>query len=71
MHLLPILTLLSLPLALASNASKWAKLAATSKDGLIKLDSAAYDEITAGPRDYSLSVVLTALPEDLKCEPCR
>lgn len=56
---------------LAGNVEKWRKLASESKDGLIKLDSASYDEMLAAPRNYSVSVVLTALPVQMNCAPCR
>lgn len=57
--------------ASAQGVEKWRKLASESKDGLIKLDSASYDEILASPRNYSVSVVLTALPVQMNCAPCR
>lgn len=72
--------LAALPLlASAANKSKFHDLAERSKDGIIKLDSALYEELlapeaTAGGgkgRDYAVAVVLTALPVEMQCEPCR
>jgi oligosaccharyltransferase complex subunit gamma len=57
--------------ALAANRSKWAQLAATSPDGIIKLDSESYDELLEEPRDYGVALVLTALPANFNCAPCR
>lgn len=37
----------------------------------MSLDAAGYDELTATPRDYSVSVVLTALGDAVKCGPCK
>ncbi|BGP70884.1 oligosaccharyltransferase complex subunit gamma [Rhodotorula toruloides] len=39
--------------------------------GLLSLDAASYDELTSSPRDYSVSVVLTALGAQYKCQPCQ
>ncbi|KAK1925155.1 hypothetical protein DB88DRAFT_488109 [Papiliotrema laurentii] len=67
-----LLPLLSLPLlAIASSAEHWATLASKSKDGVIKLDSQSYDDLLSADRDYSVSVVLTALPAQFKCQPCH
>lgn len=67
-----LLPLLSLPLlAIASSAEHWATLASKSKDGVIKLDSQSYDDLLSADRDYSVSVVLTALPAQFKCQPCQ
>jgi oligosaccharyltransferase complex subunit gamma len=44
-------------------------------DGVIKLDSAGYDKLVSSspssPRNYSVTVVLTALPSQYKCQPCQ
>ena len=37
----------------------------------MSLDAASYDELTAAPREYSVSVVLTALGDAVKCGPCK
>jgi oligosaccharyltransferase complex subunit gamma len=66
------LPLLSIPLTLAaSTTDHWSALAAKSKDGVIKLDSASYDDLLSSDRDYSVTVVLTALPANVKCQPCQ
>ncbi|WVR05412.1 hypothetical protein IAU60_002427 [Kwoniella sp. DSM 27419] len=73
MRLFPLFlsTLLAIPATLASDAAHWSALAAKSKDGVIKLDSASYDEILSNDREYSVAVVLTALPAQFKCQPCH
>ncbi|CAD6576916.1 MAG: oligosaccharyl transferase subunit ost3/OST6 [Tremellales sp. Tagirdzhanova-0007] len=65
------LTLFLLPLSLASTSSHWSTLASRSKTGVIKLDAESYEELLATDRDYSVSVVLTALPAQFKCQPCH
>ena len=55
----------------APAVSKRDKFRALSKQGIVQLDSALYDEITDGPRDYSVSVVLTAMAPQYKCAPCQ
>ncbi|KAL7414619.1 putative dolichyl-diphosphooligosaccharide-protein glycotransferase [Mrakia frigida] len=72
----PLLPLLLLVPSLASAAlsmkgQRLAAKAASSKDGILKLDSASYDELVGGDRDYSVSVVLTAMDPGFKCAPCR
>ena len=49
----------------------WSALASRSKDGIIKLDATSYDELVAGDREYSVTVVLTALGPQFKCQPCQ
>lgn len=39
--------------------------------GVVKLDDRLYEDIIAGPRNYSVSIVLTALNPQFKCMPCR
>ena len=58
-------------LVAASDREYWAQQATKSKNGIIKLDSRSYDEILAEDRDYSVVVVLTALPARFKCTPCQ
>lgn len=64
------LALAILPVALADK-SKWVDLASKSKNGIIKLDSAMYDELLASDREYSTLVLLTALAPQFKCQPCQ
>jgi oligosaccharyltransferase complex subunit gamma len=59
-----------LPAALADR-QKWVDLASKSKNGIIKLDSAMYDELLDSDRDYSALVLLTALAPQFKCQPCQ
>ena len=44
-------------------------------NGIITLDSASYERLISSshssPRNYSVSVVLTALPSQFKCQPCQ
>jgi oligosaccharyltransferase complex subunit gamma len=72
--------LAALPLfAHAANKSKFVDLANQSKDGIITLNSALYEELLAPEptasggkgRDYAVAVVLTALPVEMNCAPCR
>ncbi|KAK8869525.1 hypothetical protein IAR55_000091 [Kwoniella newhampshirensis] len=63
--------LVALPLTLASNAAHWSAIASKSKDGIIKLNSESYEDLLALDRDYSVSVLLTALPPQFKCQPCH
>ncbi|GAA5833446.1 hypothetical protein JCM5353_008056 [Sporobolomyces roseus] len=44
---------------------------AKKNNGLIPLDAKQYDELTSSPRDYSVSVVLTAMGAQYKCQPCH
>jgi len=66
-----------------AKVAKFSALAA-KHGGVIKLDSRLYDELSAWsvcdseltraaatPRDYSLTVALTALGPQFKCAPCR
>lgn len=61
--------------AQAASREKFASLAHAAKDGVIKLDSASYEQLIsskpAEPRDYSVSVLLTALGKRIQCEPCQ
>ncbi|QRW00286.1 magnesium transporter protein 1 [Ceratobasidium sp. AG-Ba] len=66
------LTLLALPLACLANPThqKLAALAAKN-GGVIKLDSALYDTLTASGREWSAVVQLTAMGDQFKCAPCK
>ncbi|GAA5898333.1 dolichyl-diphosphooligosaccharide--protein glycotransferase OST3 [Sporobolomyces salmoneus] len=74
MLLFPSLLLAGLLPALCSAATpkldKYRQLA-RKHNGLIPLDAAQYDELTSSPRDYSVSVVLTAMGSQYKCIPCH
>jgi oligosaccharyltransferase complex subunit gamma len=67
--LLPLASFLSA--VSATDAAHWSALAAKAKDGVIKLDSASYEELLSSDREYSATVVLTALPAQFKCQPCQ
>ncbi|KAG0665159.1 oligosaccharyl transferase subunit ost3/OST6 [Rhodotorula mucilaginosa] len=60
----------TLALAASAKYDKYRSIAQRN-GGLVSLDAAGYDELTAAPRDYSVSVVLTALGEAVKCGPCK
>jgi oligosaccharyltransferase complex subunit gamma len=65
----PYLLLLAAFASASDRSDKLAKL--TAAGSVLRLNSATYDEFTAGARDYSLSVVLTALGPQFKCQPCQ
>ncbi|GAA6060601.1 hypothetical protein JCM10212_004580 [Sporobolomyces blumeae] len=73
--LLPAVFLLGLVPAIVSAAatSKLDKFRHLSRkhSGLIPLDAPLYDELTSTPRDYSVSIVLTAMGAQYKCQPCH
>lgn len=49
----------------------FAKFDLLKTNGLVKLTSQLYDQITAAPRDYSVSIVLTAMSPQFKCQACQ
>lgn len=67
--LFPLFSLLSL--VRAADASHWASLADKAPAGIIPLNSASYDELLASDREYSATVLLTAMPAQFKCQPCH
>ncbi|GAA5884945.1 hypothetical protein JCM3774_000859, partial [Rhodotorula dairenensis] len=60
----------ALALAASAKYDKYRSLA-QRHGGLVSLNAAGYDELTAAPRDYSVTVVLTALGDAVKCGPCK
>lgn len=70
--LVRLLTLLALPLACLANPTqqKLASLAAKN-GGVIKLDTALYETLTASDREWSAVVQLTAMGDQFKCAPCK
>lgn len=56
-------------LAVGSQLAKFHAIAAAN-EGVVPLTSALYDEITASPREFSVSIVLTAMAAQFKCTPC-
>lgn len=57
-----------------ARTSKFLSLAA-KHGGVVPLDSKLYDELVgstaSSPRNYTASVILTALPANYGCQPCR
>ncbi|KAG0339899.1 hypothetical protein BG004_006632, partial [Podila humilis] len=53
-------------------AKKVARLQAkaTANKGIISLDSNAFEEVLAKPRNYSMVVLFTAMSSEFKCIPC-
>ncbi|KAH8919351.1 hypothetical protein BT69DRAFT_1246530 [Atractiella rhizophila] len=74
LSLLPLLSLFSIAAAATLTESerllKFSTLA-RKNNGLIPLNDETYDELTAAPRNYSVSVLLTALSPQFQCAPCR
>ncbi|KAG9323542.1 hypothetical protein KVV02_003362 [Mortierella alpina] len=57
----------------ADLAIKVAKLneKASKARGIIELDSAAFEEVLAMPRNYSMVILFTALSPEFQCAPCK
>lgn len=74
MLLLPVLALFALPLCLAlskeQSHAELVKLAAAGS-GIIKADDRTFDMLTAPNRDWSATIVFTALDPRRKCGPCK
>lgn len=74
MLLLPVLALFALPLCLAipkeQAHAQLSKLAKAS-NGVISLDEHTYDLLTSPNRDWSATIVFSALDARRKCGPCR
>ncbi|KAF8275003.1 oligosaccharyl transferase subunit OST3/OST6 family [Lactarius quietus] len=72
--LLPFFLLLALPaIVLAAKDSVHQQLVklAAENNGVVKLDAKTFDLITSPQRDWSASVLFTALDKRRKCTPCR
>ncbi|KAF2088624.1 putative dolichyl-diphosphooligosaccharide-protein glycotransferase [Saccharata proteae CBS 121410] len=73
MKFLSILTSCLLPLtvlaAKKAPANRYAQAASQSTP--LKLDDAAFDELTKAPRDYTVAVLLTALEPRFGCQMCQ
>ncbi|KAF9292925.1 oligosaccharyl transferase subunit ost3/OST6 [Linnemannia elongata] len=54
-------------------AKKVSKLQAkaTKTKGIIELDSLAFDDVLAKPRNYSMVVLFTAISPEFQCVPCK
>lgn len=66
-----LLALLALPLALAASSHRKLVDLATAGKGIITLDAATYDLITAPNRNWSVAIQLTALDPKRRCAPCK
>lgn len=59
----------------ASTQDDFQAEANAAPNGIITLDSASYERLVSSspkePRNYSVAVVLTALPPQFKCQPCQ
>ncbi|GAA6054604.1 hypothetical protein JCM3770_000074 [Rhodotorula araucariae] len=71
MQLVTLLLALVPALAAASPTLDKYRALANKSGGLLSLTSQQFDELTASQRDYSLSVALTALGAQYKCQPCQ
>jgi oligosaccharyltransferase complex subunit gamma len=75
MLLLPLLGLLALPLSLAAISKDEAhdelvKLASRN-NGVVDVDARTFDLLTRPDRDWSATVVFTAMDPRRKCTPCK
>ena len=43
---------------------------AAKNKGIIELDANAFEEVIANPRNYSMSVLFTAISPEFQCAPC-
>jgi oligosaccharyltransferase complex subunit gamma len=76
MRLISIITLALLPIAsLAAkkgSENKFDKFLSRSQSSApLKLDDATFEELTTAPRDYSVLIVMTALPAQFGCKVCK
>jgi len=73
MFILPLLSLLVLPLVFASQDNSRQQLVklAVEDNGAINLDPKTFDLLTSPKRDWSASVLFTALDKKRRCGPCR
>jgi oligosaccharyltransferase complex subunit gamma len=69
----PLFILSCLPLCLAASKSPREQLVdlAVAGNGVINLDSNTFDLLTSPKRDWSVSVLLTALDTKRRCLPCK
>jgi oligosaccharyltransferase complex subunit gamma len=51
--------------------SQLVKLAATSPNGVIQLDSRTFDLVTSARRNWSATIHLTAMDPRRRCGPCK
>ncbi|GAA95100.1 uncharacterized protein L969DRAFT_568236 [Mixia osmundae IAM 14324] len=70
MRLLWLTLAAAIATARADKVAKFESLA-RANGGVVKLTSASYDELVASPRNYSASVIITALGPQFSCKPCQ
>lgn len=68
-----VVSLLSMAVSVSAISPKVDKFRALAKknNGIVTLDAELYDEITQGARDYSVSILMTAMGAQFKCQPCQ
>ena len=75
MLLLPLFALFSLPLCIAALNKDQARTElvklASANDGIITIDDRTFDLLTMPNRDWSATVIFTALDPRRKCSPCK
>jgi oligosaccharyltransferase complex subunit gamma len=73
MLLLPLFALFAIPFCLAATKNQQEEFVKLSKagNGIIKLDERLFDLLTAPTRDWSVTVVFSALDPRRKCGPCK
>lgn len=73
MVLFPLLALFLLPLCLVAAKNTQDELVKLAKagNGVIKLDERTFDLLTAPTREWSTTVLFTALDQRRRCNPCK
>lgn len=66
-----LLTTAGVALAAKPTADKFQRFHSLSRSRPIELDDTTYNEITSTPRDYHVSILLTALETRFACTLCR
>ncbi|KAL4785834.1 hypothetical protein BJX76DRAFT_323286 [Aspergillus varians] len=66
-----LLYLVPIALAASSSASKFEQYQSLSQLAPVQLDDSSYDDITSKPRDYYVTVILTAMEARFGCALCR
>jgi oligosaccharyltransferase complex subunit gamma len=68
-----IILLQSTTTTTAAHNDRLAKLTALTKagKGVAPLNDKLYDEILSGPRNFSVTLLLTALGSQFQCQPCQ
>ncbi|WFD44123.1 oligosaccharyl transferase subunit ost3/OST6 [Malassezia psittaci] len=69
-----LVSILSVAMQVAGNTAKQEKMlkeAKRSPKGILELDESNYDAFLAAPRDYSVTVLYTAMDEQFGCVACK